>query len=171
MAVSVATEQDIPVIVNLANSAYRGETSKKGWTTEAHLLEGNLRTDIAGVTAMMNDANAVFLTYTNAANEIAGCVYLKKNNSKLYLGLLSVSPEQQAGGIGKQLLKAAELHAKEKNCNVIYMTVISARTELIAWYVRHGYKPTGETEPFPTDNRFGVPTQHLEFIVLEKEIL
>ena len=42
--ISVVTETDIPALDKLVNSAYRGDSSKKGWTTEADLLDGS-RTD------------------------------------------------------------------------------------------------------------------------------
>ena len=84
--------------------------------------------------------------------------------------MLTVTPELQAKGIGKQLLAEAENYAKQNACNFITMTVISVRHELIAWYQRHGYLPTGETEPFPTDPKFGLPKQELVFIVMEKSL-
>ncbi|MEK7199822.1 MAG: GNAT family N-acetyltransferase, partial [Bacteroidota bacterium] len=87
-----------------------------------------------------------------------------------YLGMLTVNPLLQAQGIGKQLLLAAEAYARQNNCNGITMTVIAVRHELIAWYERHGYRPTGETEPFPADPVFGLPKQVLYFIVMEKAI-
>ena len=50
------------------------------------------------------------------------------------------------------------------------MNVISVRQELIAWYERLGYRKTGETKPLPADHRFGVPTQPLEFAIMEKNM-
>jgi hypothetical protein len=51
------------------------------------------------------------------------------------------------------------------------MTVISVREELISWYLRHGYRLTGERKPFVVpDVRWGIPKQPLEFVVLEKEV-
>ena len=84
--------------------------------------------------------------------------------------MLSVSPLVQAKGIGKQLMAAAEIFASEQACDSIFMKVISIRHELIAWYERQGYSNSGKTEPFPVDTRFGIPTQPLEFIILEKTI-
>ena len=84
--------------------------------------------------------------------------------------MFAVNPELQAQGIGKRLLNAATEHAVKEKCHSIYMTVVSLRQELIAWYERHGYHKTGQTEPFPSDNRYGTPRKELEFVVLEKEI-
>jgi ribosomal protein S18 acetylase RimI-like enzyme len=164
-----ATADDLPELNQLVNSAYRGDSSRKGWTTEADLLDG-IRTDEAGLQEMMQEPDAAILCCRNEKDELLGCVYLKKKNNQLYLGMLTVNPELQGGGIGKQLLMAADERARTLQCSAITMTVISVRAELIAWYERHGYHRTGETAPFPTDPRFGIPKQALEFIVLEKDI-
>ena len=168
--VTVATENDIGALDHLVNSAYRGDSSKKGWTTEADLLEG-LRTDPDSLTKLMAEPDSVILKYMGETGVLQACIYLKKKGTQLYLGMLTVSPDLQAKGIGKQMLAAAELHAKQHGCTSIVMTVISVREELIAWYQRHGYKPTGETEPFPTDPKFGLPKKPLLFIVMEKQLL
>jgi GNAT superfamily N-acetyltransferase len=170
MPITKALPTDIPALERLLNSAYRGEDSKKGWTTEADLLEGNLRTDAATLHKIMHEPGAVLLKYFNEQNELEGCVYLQKNANRLYLGMLSVSPLVQAKGIGQQLMNAAESYARDNSCSVIFMKVISVRHELVAWYERKGYQKTGATEPFPTDNKFGTPTQKLEFIILEKNL-
>ncbi len=170
MIIIPSTNNDITALVLLVNSAYRGEGSKKGWTTEADLLDGT-RTDEANISEMMNDANAVFLKCLDQNGEMIGCVYLQKQKSKLYLGMLSVSPGLQGAGVGKSILKAADAHAIDNNCNRVFMTVISVRYELISWYERHGYKKTGETKPFPVDEKFGIQKQPLELIVLEKNVL
>src|SRR3954447_13154744 len=135
--IAIAAIADIPAITCLLNSAYRGETSKQGWTTEAHLIAGETRTDEANVKEVMEHEGSVFLKYTNGQQEIIGCVNLQQHGDKLYLGMFSVNPQLQGGGIGKQLLKAAEEYAKALHCTAIYMSVISVRTELIQWYERH----------------------------------
>ena len=84
--------------------------------------------------------------------------------------MFSVSPLAQGKGIGKELLIAADHHAKKQNCSTIYMTVITVREELIAWYERNGYQKTGKVLPFPVDERYGIPTQPLEMLVLEKHL-
>lgn len=168
--ISPLQSQDIEELVSLVNSAYRGEASKKGWTTEADLLEGNLRIDKPSLQVLLQKPGATVLVYKSAENKLTGCVYLQQENNQLYLGMLTVSPGAQAQGIGKQLLYAAEAHAKKINCTAIVMNVISVRHELIAWYERHGYLNTGETKPFPKDVKFGKPVQALEFILLIKEL-
>ncbi len=165
--ITPAAIEDIPALVSLVNSAYRGEASKKGWTTEADLLDG-MRTDEASLYIIMNKLSAVILKYLNDKNEISGCVYLETNNDELYLGMLSVAPQEQAQGIGKQLMKASEAYAQQHGVKGIVITVISVRAELIAWYERHGFKQTGHLKPFPEDSRAGIPKQPVQFVVLKK---
>jgi len=99
-----------------------------------------------------------------------GCVNLQQHDDKVYLGMLSVSPQLQGAGIGKKLLKAAEEYTLQVNGKAVYMTVISVRTELINWYERYGYKDTGERKPFTEDGVSGTHLQPLEFMVMEKLI-
>lgn len=153
----------------LVNSAYRGEISRQGWTTEADLLDGT-RIDEAAMSELISQPATTLLKYEQDGN-LLGCVELRKQNDKLYLGMLSVQPDQQDKGIGKALLKAAETFALEQKCTAIFMTVISIRKELIDWYIRHGYHLTGERKPFIVpDARWGIPKKELEFVVVEKEL-
>lgn len=170
MAITPATEHDIPQLVQLLNLAYRGDASRKGWTTEASLLKGDKRTDDDSVNALINTPGALFLKHLDDQQQINGCVFLQEKEGKLYLGMLSVNPEAQAGGIGKQLMTAATIYARERKIPAIFMRVISVRHELINWYKKQGYTDTGVTEPFTVDERYGIPTQPLEFIILEKQI-
>ena len=167
--ISVAIIADIPQLLPLINNAYRGEEAKKGWTHEADLIDGPIRTNETSIKQLIQKPDAIILKYLHDG-KIAGCVYLEKKEERLYLGMLSVSPEIQAQGIGKKLLKAAEEHAKNKNCTVIEMTVISVRHELIAWYERNGYHQTTKREPFPANGKFGNPRRQLEFIYMEKQV-
>ena len=167
--VAIANENDIPALNVLINSAYRGEQSKQGWTTEADLLDG-IRTDEEGLKELMNQESSVILKFTEG-NQVQGCVHLKQEENKLYLGMLTVSPQLQNKGIGKILLAAAEEEARKRNCIAVFMSVISIRKELINWYEKHGYVNTGKRKPFPEDDpRFGIPKVKLEFIILEKEV-
>ena len=160
---------DVNAINHLVNSAYRGDSSKQGWTTEADLLDGT-RIDEAAVKQLIEKTDTTILKYVEA-NHILGCVELRQEKGKLYLGMLSVAPNTQSKGIGKKLLNAGEDYAKSIGIDTMIMTVISVRNELIDWYVRHGYQLTGERKPFVVpDTRWGVPKQELEFVVLEKKL-
>src|SRR6476620_4594110 len=149
-----AVSADIPQLLQLINSAYRGEPAKKGWTHEADLIDGSIRTDHSSLQQLIEKPAAAILK-VQQDNKIIGCVYLEKKDQRLYLGMLTVSPEIQAQGIGKQLLRAADEYARQNSCNTIEMTVISVRQELIRWYERNGYHQTSKREPFPSDGKFG----------------
>ncbi len=169
MDIKVSEANDIPALVQLINSAYRGDGSKKGWTTEADLLDGT-RTDEANIADLIADAKGAILKCVDEKGKIIGCMNLQKHGDRLYLGMLTVSPELQGAGIGKRLLEAAIAYAKNNDCTAVYMTVISARHELIAWYERHGYKKTGEMKPFPIGEKFGIQKQPLELMVMERTV-
>jgi ribosomal protein S18 acetylase RimI-like enzyme len=168
--ICIATENDIPELTALLNSAYRGEVSLKGWTTEAHLIAGETRTDENNLRDVIRKPGSVILKYTNVKNRIIGSVNLQKQADRLFLGMFSVSPDEQGGGIGKKILLSAEQHAKNQGCCTIYMQVISVRQELINWYIRHGYHDTGERKPFKEDSLTGKHLRELEFMILEKNV-
>ncbi len=168
--ISLALLTDVAAIAKLLNSSYRGESSKQGWTTEANLIAGNVRTDEGSLQELINIPKCVIVKYTDDKPGIIGCVNLQQHDNKIYLGMLSVSPQLQGAGIGKKLLNAAEEYAKYLQIGAIYMSVISVRTELISWYQRYGYKDTGERKPFIEDGLTGKHLQPLEFMVLEKVI-
>jgi ribosomal protein S18 acetylase RimI-like enzyme len=168
MSITKASASDVPELNKLINSAYRGETSKKGWTTEAHLLDG-IRIDEPTIYKYLDDTNIIILKNTDEG-QITGSVYLEVRGEKLYVGMFSVSPLVQNKGIGRELLFAAETYAKQLNCHTLTMTVISTRLELISWYERRGFKATGEIEPFHDGTKFGIPKAHIELIVLEKSV-
>lgn len=166
-----AQEADAPALCALVNSAYRGDSSRQGWTTEADLLDGQ-RTDPAELARLMRQAGHVFLLF-HEADQLLASVHLEDRGDHAYLGMLTVKPDIQARGLGKTVMAAAERWVRSTwGSTRVRMTVISVRHELIAWYVRRGYRDTGERQPFPSgDARFGIPkVDSLEFVVLEKSL-
>jgi GNAT superfamily N-acetyltransferase len=165
-----AAPDDVPALHRLVESAYRGDSAKAGWTHEADLLGGQ-RTDAAELTEVIADPARVILL-AEVDGVLTGCVQVADQGEGLaYLGLLTVDPARQAGGLGRRLIDAAEAEAVARfGAARMEMTVIRQRSELIAWYERRGYRLTGETRPFPLDDeRFGLPqTRELEFVVLER---
>jgi ribosomal protein S18 acetylase RimI-like enzyme len=162
-----ATELDS--ILKLVNSAYRGESSRAGWTTEADLIAGEVRIDMPSLQEVFAMEGSYVLAYQEG-DQIIGCVNLQNKKDYLYLGMFSVSPQYQNAGIGKKLLKAAEEFAGQLQLSRIRMSVIAVRNELIAWYKRNGYVDTGERIPFQEDGMSGKHLRVLEFAVLEKTL-
>lgn len=166
-----ATPADIDAIVALVTSAYRGDASRAGWTTEADLLDGNridpevLRTDLE------RPRSRVLLA--EADGGLQACAHVADEDGAGYFGMFAVRPGLQGGGLGKQLLAECERIARDEwQLPVMRMTVIDVRAELIAFYERRGYRRTGEFKPFPYgDTRFGQPKRDdLRFEVLEKPL-
>lgn len=162
---------DVGAVVSLVESAYRGDSSRAGWTTEADLLGGQ-RTDHEEVTALIVDPTSSIVLAT-LSEEIVGSVAVRIDATHVaHIGMFAVRPTLQGSGLGGSLLAEAERVACESGALMAEMTVIEQRIELLAWYARRGYHPTGDTEPFPYDNpRFGSPKQDdLRFVVLRKRL-
>ncbi|WP_115513487.1 MULTISPECIES: GNAT family N-acetyltransferase [Xanthomonas] len=166
-----ATVDDIDALVQLVTSAYRGDSSRVGWTTEADILDGAridpavLRQDI------LRERSLVLLVEQDG--RLLACAHIADDGGAGYFGMFAVDPSLQGSGIGKTLLAEAErIVDAEWKLSVMRMTVIDVRNELIAFYERRGYRRTGLLKPFPYgDERFGVPLrQDLRFEVLEKSL-
>lgn len=170
--IRMAAQNDVPALHALVETAYRGNTARRGWTHEADLLGGQ-RTDTDKLEELVAAPGSAILV-AELGGRLLGCVHVEaKPGALAYLGLLSVHPDAQAGGLGRRLITAAELHAERTfGAGTVEMTVIRQRPELIAYYERRGYQRTGEERPFPLDDlRFGVPiTRDLAFVVLAKVI-
>lgn len=162
---------DVPAVVALVESAYRGDVSRRGWTTEADLLDGQ-RTDADEVGALVRDPGARVVLAEDGA--LVGSVAVRRTAAgRAYVGMFAVAPTRQAGGLGRALLAEAErVGAAELGCAEGEMTVIVQREALLAWYERRGWAQTGERQPFPYgDPRSGIPLRpDLEFLVLRKRL-
>lgn len=171
-----ATAADVDAIVALVESAYRGDASRAGWTTEADLLDGR-RTGPDDVgRCIARPRSAILVAERDAANgarELVACAHVADEDGMGYFGMFSVRPTLQGGGVGTRLLEHAERFVREHwSLPVMRMTVIDVRDELIAYYERHGYRRTGILKPFPYgDERFGIPRRDdLRFEILEKPL-
>lgn len=166
-----ATPDDIDTLVGLVESAYRGDVSKQGWTTEADLLGGR-RTGADDISACIARPQSIILM-AERGGELLGCAHVAVEDGAGYFGMFSVSPTLQGGGVGKQLLAEAERVVREDwGLGAMRMTVIDVRDELIAFYERRGYRRTGIHKPFPYgDERFGQPKRDdLRFEIMEKAL-
>lgn len=167
-----ATPADIPALHALIESAYRGDASRAGWTTEADLLDGQ-RTDPEDLASILADPTQDLLTAWRG-DDLLGCILIAdRGEGTGYFGMLSVSPTLQGGGLGRRLVEAAHGEmARRFGAVRSRISVLPQRETLIAWYERLGYAATGETLPFPYgDPRFGLPKRDdLLFIVMERPL-
>lgn len=171
MSISKALSADVKELNALINAAYRGDGSNKGWTTEAHIL-GGLRVDEAALEKSLQQEGLTVLKYTDENGAICGTVTLELKPSLVYLGMFAVWPGLQGKGIGGALLQAGVDFARAHHRSRIVMTVISSRSELIAWYQRQGYVATGHSIAFEEiEGRFGDPkVPEIRLIEMEKVI-
>ncbi|MFD8263744.1 GNAT family N-acetyltransferase [Streptomyces griseoluteus] len=167
-----ATDADVDDLVALVESAYRGDASRAGWTTEADILDGQ-RTDPEGVRQVIKTPDSRLLV-VEREGRIVACCQLEHRGTHAYFGMFAVSPTLQGAGLGKAVMAEAERLARaDWGATEMHMTVISVRDDLIGWYERRGYRRTGETTPFPYgDERFGIPRRpDLSFELLVKSLV
>jgi ribosomal protein S18 acetylase RimI-like enzyme len=162
--ITTASPADAPALKALLEAAYRGDSARRGWNHEADILDDE-RIAPGELEALLADPEVTILTARDGAS-LVGCVAVtRKDTSLAYLGMLCVSPMLQSAGLGRQLLDAAEDHARVLRIAAMEMTVIDSRHSLIAWYERRGYIRTGETRPFPV-----LRDPPVTFVVLEKPL-
>ena len=159
---------DIPQIVALVNISYRSK-ELKGWTSEADLVEGN-RTDHQQVRQLLLDNSKVLVMFK--AEELIGCVHVHKKNATCYIGMLTTHPAVQNRGLGKTILELTEQYSiKNYAVSIFEMSVLSIRKDLIGFYIRRGYKLTGESEPYPVNAHVGIPlVADVQLLHLRKEL-
>lgn len=166
-----ATPADVAAIVALVESAYRGDASRQGWTTEADLLDGQRVDSQAIEQELVRPRSRILLA--RRGDELLACAHVAVDGDAGYFGMFAVRPDGQGAGVGKRVLAEAERIAREVwGLASMRMTVIDVREELIAFYERRGYRRTGITKPFPYgDSRFCLPRRDdLRFELLEKAL-
>ncbi len=172
LSIRDAGRDDIPALHSLIEGAYRGEGSRRGWTTEADLVGGQ-RTDPEALAAILADPKQAILMAERDGALVGSVLIADRGGETGYLGMLSVDPALQSGGVGRALVQAAEREVQRRwNARRLEMQVFWHRDSLIAWYARQGYQPTGETRPFPMDDpRLGIPLRaDLWFVVLARDL-
>jgi ribosomal protein S18 acetylase RimI-like enzyme len=168
-----AAPADIPAIVALMNAAFRSEGPAASWNTEAEHIAGDRTSEALLAEEIAASPEAVMLLSRSDAGALLGTVWLEPAGGGVwYLGSLTIDPALQNAGAGRRLLEAAEAWAGRHGAHTIRMKVVNVRDTLIAWYIRRGYRLTGEVEAFPYDDpRFGIPKRNdLAFVTLDKSI-
>jgi GNAT superfamily N-acetyltransferase len=166
-----AGHADVDAVVALVESAYRGESGRRGWTTESDLLDGR-RTNAELVAPLLVSPDDGLILLAIVDGNLRACCHIERHDDSAYFGMFAVDPSWQGSGLGKRVLAEAERFARETwHCRAMHMAVIDLRSELIAWYERRGYRRTGEYKAFPYgDERVGIPRRDdLRFEVLIKE--
>ena len=165
---------EVPAVVALINRAYRGAGASAGWSTEAGYIAGDRTTnDLLRADLAAKPAASLLKWVDERTDQVRGCVWLEPlGDDAWYLGSLAIDPAQQNGGLGRAMLAAAEHWLQARGALRVRIQVVNVRETLIAWYVRRGYRLTGETQPFPyDDDRFGTPLRDdLRFVLLEKSL-
>lgn len=166
-----ASKSDADAIAQLVNKAYRPESGVSGWTHESHLVSGG-RTSVGQIEAMVSKPDSIILVGLKGS-EIVACVHVEKDGSNSHIGMLAVSPALQGVGAGKQMLAHAERYASEDfSSEKFIMVVVSARSELISFYLRRGYQKTGTVMDYPLSMGAGIPKHAgLTIELLEKRSL
>lgn len=163
-----ATPADAPALVALVRAAYR---SPEGWTSEAHLVEGD-RTDLAALLALITGADSVMLVVEHLGEPVACCRLVDGGERVAHFGMFAVAPSRQGAGLGRWLLEHAErIAAARFGADRLEISVLVQQAALLAWYQRLGFVRTGERMPFPAHPQFARPVRDgLEFAVLRKPI-
>jgi ribosomal protein S18 acetylase RimI-like enzyme len=156
-------------LVQLIRSAYRGEASRSGWTSEGDLVAGD-RIDVESVCALIGRPYSMMLVLSEGDDIVACCQLERHSDNVAYFGTFAVRPTVQGAGLGRLLITEAERQAVlSYGCSAIEMTVLAQQENLIAWYERLGYSRTGEKRQFPADPIHARPLRKgLYFIVLTK---
>lgn len=154
-------------IVALVNAAYRGVSGARRWTTEAYLVLGD-RLQMPDLVRQL--ASGEVLLYAGYLDDRpVCCIALKPDGPVTEFGTFAVDPELHGLGYGKQLLEMAESTARPF-CSVFQVSVVSHNTDLVRFYERRGYSRTGQTLPYPVDQRVGKPVmEDISLVVLHKK--
>ncbi|KAK7429468.1 hypothetical protein QQZ08_004060 [Neonectria magnoliae] len=166
----IATLDDAPQLQPMVEAAFRSEDSRKDWTADM-VLSDNFRIDIEEIIKKIVQPNSATLMATDDNDVLVGSISVFKLNPDVArLSLLAVDQKYQRRGVGRRILTYGEDYCRRVwGVKTFGLNVLSTREQLISWYVRRGYRRTGETTPFPYDLMKGRPLpEGLMFIELEK---
>ncbi len=147
-SIRTADTSDAKAITQLVNEAYRPELGAQGWTHESNLVSGDRTNAGQVIEAILKKDSAILLGLKDS--DIVACVHIEKVGNSCHIGMLAVQPNLQAAGIGKAMLAQSEYYASVNfGAEKFIMFVVSARPELISFYLRCGYRKTGEVMDYP----------------------
>ena len=178
MVIAEAGPDDLDELAAMVNAAYRGDSARQSWSSEAELISGQ-RTDAATLADELSapDPSTILMLRDASGGAIHACVMTQTfrddaDRHLCHLAMLTVRPGEQARGLGRRLIDEVERRARNAGCDAVELTVIHLRETLIAYYERRGYRRTGKTKPFPYgDPRVGTPLRDdLHFVVLENAL-
>jgi GNAT superfamily N-acetyltransferase len=144
---------DVPQIVLLINRAF---------AVERFFKDGD-RTDVEQVQQMMGEGTFLLLS---DGERLDGCIFVKLNGDRGYLGTLAVDPARQKAGMGALMMGKAEEYCRAAGCRVLDIRIVNVRPELPVIYRKFGFVETGtqSAEVIKT------ATQPVHFITMSKEI-
>ena len=140
----IATPADAANITAIINAAFR--------IAEEFFIDGNRITQ-AEVEKLLEKGSFLL---AETGDQLDGCVYVELRGERSYLGLLSVDPGRQQGGLGSHLMNAAENYCRERGSRFMDILIVNLREELPAFYRKRGYVENGTT-PFPEDVETKIP--------------
>ncbi|KAI0136211.1 putative GNAT family acetyltransferase [Xylariales sp. AK1849] len=168
----VATPNNAAQLQKMVQAAFRAEDSRGNWTADMALSAG-FRIEVEEVMAMITKPNCAILMATDDNGALVASAEVSRRSADLArLSMLAVDQQRQRGSIGRQVLANAEDYCRRTwGVNKMGLNALSTRKELILWYMRCGYRKTGELSPFPHERTTLVPLPDgLCFVELEKDL-
>ena len=154
LPIRVATSADAAQITTVINAAFR--------IAEGFFMSSS-RITVAEVEESI--AKGAFLLAEDG-KKLLGCVYVEMRGTRSYLGLLSVDPDCQQGGVGSLLMREAEQYCRERGSRFMDILIVHLREDLPPYYKKRGYIENGTSE-FPADAKTLVP---VHFINMSKPL-
>jgi ribosomal protein S18 acetylase RimI-like enzyme len=167
----IATLDDATQLQAMVQSAFRAEDSRKDWTADMK-LGASFRIDVEEITTQITKPDGAILVATDNSTLVASIEVSKRSADLARLSMLAVDEHHQRGGIGRRVLAYAEDYCQRTwGVKKLGLNALSTRRELILWYIRHGYRKTGELTPFPKVHVKELALlDDLYFVELEKDL-
>ncbi|HRH76015.1 MAG TPA: GNAT family N-acetyltransferase [Cellvibrionaceae bacterium] len=165
--IGVEHTQHASALAELINTAYRGTSGPKRWTSEHGLIEG-ARISIGGIRDLILDRNVRVFAAFDEDDMPRCCIAITFDGSVAELGAFAVHPDEQGNGLGTLLLSFAEQYAA-KRAQTLRVCVVNKSDTLLNFYVRRGYSFCEHNYPYPTHKLVGTPlVAGLALVVMEK---